>query len=158
MRLITLALDQPTRDKETHIRLLTNLPARQANACKVAELYRQRWTIESMFQELTQHLRPARSQEAEAPTPLFRERKTCRHSEDTLSMTTTKQHIHRSALRPDSVVEPDDGDVIRIRRKAGRSVGRIETSRSRIYNWRQRAVQRRHRGEGSSRSHSQPSG
>jgi IS4 transposase len=56
LRLITLVLDQPTRDKETHIRLLTNLPARQANACQVAELYRQRWTIESMFQELTQHL------------------------------------------------------------------------------------------------------
>ncbi|MFM9962316.1 MAG: transposase [Planctomycetaceae bacterium] len=36
--------------------MLSNLPARQANACKVAELYRQRWTIESMFQELIQHL------------------------------------------------------------------------------------------------------
>lgn len=56
LRLITLVLDQPTRDKEREIRLLTNLSASDADARKVAELYRQRWTIESMFQELTQHL------------------------------------------------------------------------------------------------------
>ena len=57
LRLVTLVLDKPTRDKETEIRLLTNLPTSDADARKVAELYRQRWTIESMFQELTQHLR-----------------------------------------------------------------------------------------------------
>lgn len=56
LRLITLVLDRPTRDKETEIRLLTNLSKSEADARKVAELYRQRWTIESMFQELTQHL------------------------------------------------------------------------------------------------------
>lgn len=56
LRLVTLVLFQPTRDKETEIRILTNLPVEAANAQKVAELYRGRWTIESMFQELTEHL------------------------------------------------------------------------------------------------------
>lgn len=56
LRMVTLVLFQPTRDKETEIRILTNLPVDAANAQKVAELYRGRWTIESMFQELTEHL------------------------------------------------------------------------------------------------------
>jgi hypothetical protein len=36
--------------------LLTNLSARDARARKVAELYAKRWTIETMFQELTETL------------------------------------------------------------------------------------------------------
>jgi hypothetical protein len=57
VRQITLTLDRPTRDGETEIRLLTNLPVRAAAACRVAELYRRRWTIEKLFQSLTTVLR-----------------------------------------------------------------------------------------------------
>jgi IS4 transposase len=53
VRRITIELDQPTRDGETEIHLLTNLPARDVRARRVANLYLKRWTIETMFQELT---------------------------------------------------------------------------------------------------------
>jgi len=52
-RRITVELDQPTRDGETEVHLLTNLPVRDASAKEVANLYLKRWTIETMFQELT---------------------------------------------------------------------------------------------------------
>jgi IS4 transposase len=52
VRRITVALNQPTRDGETEIHLLTNLPARVA-AGQIAELYLCRWWIETAFQELT---------------------------------------------------------------------------------------------------------
>jgi hypothetical protein len=45
-------LDQPTRDGETEIHLLTNLPAKHARAKVIAELYRRRWAIETAFPEL----------------------------------------------------------------------------------------------------------
>lgn len=57
VRRITIRLDVPNRAGETEIHLLTNLPRRAANAYKVAELYLERWTIESAFQELEQALR-----------------------------------------------------------------------------------------------------
>jgi Transposase DDE domain len=57
VRRITIRLDEPNRAGETEIHLLTNLPRRAANAYKVAELYLERWTIESAFQELEQALR-----------------------------------------------------------------------------------------------------
>ena len=56
VRQIELVLDKPTRDGEKKIRLLTNLPAK-VRAAKVAELYRERWTIEKLFQGMTQLLR-----------------------------------------------------------------------------------------------------
>ena len=52
-RRITVELDEPTRDGETEIHLLTNLPAKDANARDVARLYAKRWTIERAFQDLT---------------------------------------------------------------------------------------------------------
>jgi hypothetical protein len=57
VRRVTLVLDRPTRDGEKEIHLLTNLPAGAAGARRVAELYRERWTIEGLFQELTTILR-----------------------------------------------------------------------------------------------------
>ena len=57
VRRITIRLNEPNRAGETEIRLLTNLPRRAANAYKIAELYLERWTIESAFQELEQALR-----------------------------------------------------------------------------------------------------
>jgi IS4 transposase len=56
VRRITIELKTPTRDGETEIHLLTNLPARAANARSVAELYLQRWTVEKAFHELDQAL------------------------------------------------------------------------------------------------------
>lgn len=57
VRRITIKLDQPTASGETEIHLLTNLPARDANDYKVAEIYLTRWTIENAFQEIEQALR-----------------------------------------------------------------------------------------------------
>ena len=56
VRQIELVLDKPTRDEEKTIRLLTNLPVK-VRAAKVAELYRERWTIEKLFHSMTELLR-----------------------------------------------------------------------------------------------------
>jgi IS4 transposase len=56
LRRITVELNKSTRDGDSEIHLLTNLPARDANASKIADLYAERWTIETMFQELTETL------------------------------------------------------------------------------------------------------
>jgi len=56
VRQIELVLDKPTRDGEKTIRLLTNLPAK-VRAAKIAELYRERWTIEKLFHDMTKLLR-----------------------------------------------------------------------------------------------------
>jgi IS4 transposase len=53
VRRVTVVLDTPTRDGDSAIHLLTNLPAKDAKARTIAELYRKRWTIETAFQELT---------------------------------------------------------------------------------------------------------
>ena len=50
-RRIRVQLQQPTRDGESSIYILTNLPA-PVGACTVAEVYRKRWTIETAFQRL----------------------------------------------------------------------------------------------------------
>jgi len=57
VRRITIRLHRPTRNGETEINLLTNLPRKHANAYRVAELYLKRWTIENAFQEIEQALR-----------------------------------------------------------------------------------------------------
>jgi hypothetical protein len=55
LRRVTVELNKPTRDGETEIHVLTNLPKRIA-ALRVAELYHKRWTIEIAFHELAQNL------------------------------------------------------------------------------------------------------
>lgn len=55
-RQIVMRLDQPTRDGETRITILTNLPAEAADATTLAVLYRGRWTLETVFQVLTEAL------------------------------------------------------------------------------------------------------
>lgn len=52
LRRITVELDVPTRDGDTEIHILTNLPSR-VRAKVIARLYQKRWTIETAFQELT---------------------------------------------------------------------------------------------------------
>ena len=50
-------MDKPTKDGETELHILTNLPPEAAGAVRIAELYADRWTIETAFQELTEDLR-----------------------------------------------------------------------------------------------------
>lgn len=52
-RRVVIRLDAATRDGDTEMAILTNLPASDAGAVAVAELYRKRWTLETMFQSLT---------------------------------------------------------------------------------------------------------
>jgi len=56
-RRITIALNQPTKDGETELHILTNLPRKAADAVRIADLYADRWTIETGFQQLTDDLR-----------------------------------------------------------------------------------------------------
>ena len=52
LRRVIVVLDKPTRDGDPEIHILTNLPIGDAPAPRVAELYRKRWKIETLFQEL----------------------------------------------------------------------------------------------------------
>jgi hypothetical protein len=56
-RRITIILEKPTRDGETELHILTNLSPKAADALCIAELYADRWTIETAFQEVTDDLR-----------------------------------------------------------------------------------------------------
>jgi hypothetical protein len=55
VRRIVLKLDTPTRDGDTEMSILTNLPA-SVPAVTVADLYRRRWTIESLFARVERNL------------------------------------------------------------------------------------------------------
>lgn len=54
-RRITVVLNEPTRDGDTELHLVTNLPAR-ISAIRIADLYRDRWQIETAFQEVAENL------------------------------------------------------------------------------------------------------
>ena len=56
LRRVTVKLKQKTRDGDKEIHILTNLKMKDASAIQVSEIYRKRWRIEGMFQELTQSL------------------------------------------------------------------------------------------------------
>ena len=56
-RRITIALDKPNKDGERELHILSNLPRKAASAVKIADLYADRWTIETAFQQLTDDLR-----------------------------------------------------------------------------------------------------
>ena len=56
LRRLPVALHEPTRDGDTEIHGLSNVPRRKASAPKLAESYGKRWTIETMFHELTETL------------------------------------------------------------------------------------------------------
>jgi IS4 transposase len=53
LRRIVVKLNQPTRAGDSEIAILTSLPATVASAIEVAQLYRNRWTIEEFFQSVT---------------------------------------------------------------------------------------------------------
>lgn len=56
VRRITIELLQPTKRGEMEIHILTNVPAQEADARKIADLYGDRWTIEKAFWHLSQEL------------------------------------------------------------------------------------------------------
>jgi hypothetical protein len=57
MRRIVVQLPKKTRDGDSEIAILTTLPKEIADTQRVADLYRTRWTIETLFQVLTTTLR-----------------------------------------------------------------------------------------------------
>jgi hypothetical protein len=56
-RMIVVQLDQLTREKESEIRILSNLSKEHASAVPIAQIDRLRWTLEGTFKELTQSVR-----------------------------------------------------------------------------------------------------
>ena len=55
-RRVTVVLDVPTQDGDGEIHIVTNLLKKVADAMAVGELYRDRWTIEGRFLEMSQAL------------------------------------------------------------------------------------------------------
>ena len=70
VRRITVELNEPTRDGDTEIHLLTNLPPK-FDGRKVAVAYLSRWQIEAAFQKLTQVLRCELNTLGYPPAALF---------------------------------------------------------------------------------------
>jgi len=56
LRRIRIELDEPTSEGDEEIFILTNVPEEAAAATLIAQLYRNRWTIEGAFQDLAQNL------------------------------------------------------------------------------------------------------
>jgi hypothetical protein len=54
-RRIRVKLAKPTRDGDFHVDLICNLPS-EVDAALIAELYRNRWRIETAFQQIEAHL------------------------------------------------------------------------------------------------------
>jgi hypothetical protein len=53
VRRITLKLAEPTRDGDTELHILSNVPLPRASAAHLARLYGKRWSIETAFFEIT---------------------------------------------------------------------------------------------------------
>lgn len=70
-RRIRVSLDQKTRDGAFELAIITNLPQDVVDAPTIAQLYRGRWTIETAFQELTEHLQSELNPLGYPPAALF---------------------------------------------------------------------------------------
>ena len=71
LRRIRIRLDQPTRNGEHTLYLLSTVPPERANARTLADLYRGRWTLEKAFLHLTLELRCEIDTLAYPPAALF---------------------------------------------------------------------------------------
>lgn len=77
VRRITIELDKATRDKDTEIHLLSNVPEKDEPGLKgvtapvLADLYLQRWRLETAFQTLTVQLRCEPNTLGYPPAALF---------------------------------------------------------------------------------------
>lgn len=56
VRRLRVLLNEPTQDGDTEVMLLSNVPARDADALTLSSLYLKRWTIENGFQTMTEVL------------------------------------------------------------------------------------------------------
>jgi hypothetical protein len=56
LRRIVIRPDEPTREGDTEIAVLTNVSAHRATAGRIADIYGERWSVEGLFQTLTQIL------------------------------------------------------------------------------------------------------
>lgn len=70
VRHLTLALDEPTADGDTEVRLVTNLPA-TVSGLRIVELYRERWTLERHFDLLKNCLHGEIESLGKPPAALF---------------------------------------------------------------------------------------
>lgn len=55
-RRVVIKLFKPTRDQEKEIAILTNLSSQVADTACIAHLYRNRWSVETLFQTVTENL------------------------------------------------------------------------------------------------------
>jgi hypothetical protein len=53
LRRLTIKLKVPTRDGDTELHILSNVPSGRASAAQLARVYGQRWSIETAFFEIT---------------------------------------------------------------------------------------------------------
>ena len=56
LRRVVIKLKKATRDKDKELCIITNIPKKDAVAILIANVYRKRWNIETMFQELESYL------------------------------------------------------------------------------------------------------
>jgi IS4 transposase len=70
-RRIRVALKTATRDGDLDLALITNIPQTTATATEIADSYHPRWSIETAFQELTEHLRSEINTLGYPPAALF---------------------------------------------------------------------------------------
>ena len=70
-RRIRIRLKKETRDGDTDLFIISNLSKTKANAKKIAVLYKGRWTIETAFQHLTEHLNSEINTLGYPPAALF---------------------------------------------------------------------------------------
>jgi NADH:ubiquinone oxidoreductase subunit E len=70
-RRIRVCLKQVTRDGDCEIAIISNLPHDVATATALADCYRGRWTIETAFQEVTEHLHSEINTLGYPPAALF---------------------------------------------------------------------------------------
>lgn len=69
-RLITIELDEPTRDGDTQIKILSSLPE-SVPATIIAESYRSRWQIENVNLQLIKHFDSEQTSLGNPPATLF---------------------------------------------------------------------------------------
>jgi hypothetical protein len=55
VRRVEIRLDVPTRDGDTKMAILSNLPS-PIDACQIADVYRRRWTVENLFARVERNL------------------------------------------------------------------------------------------------------
>lgn len=70
-RRIRIVLKKKTRDGDEELFIITNLTKQQTSAKRIAALYRKRWTIETVFQELALHFNSEINTLGYPPAALF---------------------------------------------------------------------------------------